>query len=127
MFKALKAIFATPATASKVADAVIKGTDAAWFTKEEQSEWFLRYLESTQPMNLSRRIIAIAISGLWVCSSLLLLSLVMLGAIFESPVIGFAGEAVYEFMNNVVNTPFMLIIGFYFAKGIAGSFAKKAK
>ena len=116
MFKIFKSILNTPTEASKVADAVIKGTDAAWFTKEEQSEWFLRYLESTQPMNLSRRIIAIAATGIWSISAIVLLVLI-LGATDTS-------KAVFDFMSSVVNPVFMLIIGFYFAKNIASSFKR---
>ena len=99
MFKALKAIFNTPAQATKVADAVINGTDAAWFTKEEQSEWFLRYLEATQPQNLSRRIIAIAITAVWVVSAITLLLLTLVGL---API----AEAVLAFMESVVNPVF---------------------
>ena len=117
MFKIFKSILNTPTEASKVADAVIKGTDAAWFTKEEQSEWFLRYLESTQPMNLSRRIIAIAATGIWSISAVVLLSLILLGSTETA-------KAVFDFMNTVINPVFMLIIGFYFAKNIASSFRK---
>ena len=117
MFKIFKSILNTPTEASKVADAVIKGTDAAWFTKEEQSEWFLRYLESTQPMNLSRRIIAIAATGIWSISAIVLLVLILLGATDTS-------KAVFDFMSSVVNPVFMLIIGFYFAKNIASSFKR---
>lgn len=117
MVKALKAIFSTPAQATKVADAVIKGADAAWFTKEEQGQWFLRYLEATQPQNLSRRIIAIAATGVWVFSAMVLLSLILLGADT------LAGE-VFKFLSSVVNPVFMVIVAFYFAKGIAGNFSK---
>ena len=109
MFKALKAIFSTPTQATKVADAVIKGADAAWFTEEEQSEWFLRYLEATQPQNLSRRIIAIAVTGVWVISALVLLLVTLAG-------LATVAEAVLGFMTAVVNPVFYLVVGFYFAK-----------
>jgi hypothetical protein len=117
MIKALKAIFNTPAQATKVADAVIKGADAAWFTKEEQSEWFLRYLEATQPQNLSRRIIAIAITAVWVVSAITLLLLTLVGL---API----AEAVLAFMESVVNPVFYLVVGFYFAKNIAANWKK---
>ena len=117
VFKTIKAILSTPVQAAKVADAVIKGTDAAWFTKEEQSEWFLRYLEATQPQNLSRRIIAVASTGLWIMSSLTLLALILLQATETA-------EQVYKFMTGVVNPVFFLIVGFYFAKNIAANWRK---
>jgi len=125
MFKALKAIFSTPAQATKVADAVIKGADAAWFTAEEQSEWFIRYLEATQPQNLSRRIIAISITAVWVLSALVLLFLTIIAALLESTIVSGAAAAVFKFMDTIINVPFMVVIGFYFAKGIAGNLAKK--
>lgn len=120
MFKTLKAIFSTPAEASKVADAVIKGADAAWFTKEEQSEWFLRYLEATQPQNLSRRFIAIAVTLVWVVSSITLLLLTLTN--FEGTAV-----KVFEFMSVVVNPVFYTVVGFYFAHRIAGGFADAIK
>ena len=117
MWSALKAIFLTPASATKVADAVIKGADAAWFTKEEQSKWFLRYLEATQPQNLSRRIIAIAVTAVWLFSAMILLGLTVLGL---TPI----AEAILAFMTSVVNPVFYLVVGFYFAKNIAATFNK---
>lgn len=117
MWGAIKAIFATPSDARKVADVVVKGVDAAWFTKEEQSEWFLRYLEATQPQNLSRRIIAISVTGVWVLSALTLLLLTLAGL---API----AEAVFAFMNTIVNPVFYVVIGFYFAKRIADNFGK---
>ena len=123
----LKAIFATPGTVGKVADAVTKGTDAAFFTKEEQSEWFLRYLDSTQPMNLARRFVALSITAVWLLSAITLLFVTIAASIAESLVLAKTAEALFGYMDNIVNTPFMVVIGFYFAKGIAGSFAKKEK
>ena len=124
MIKALKAIFNTPAQATKVADAVIKGTDAAWFTKEEQSEWFLRYLEATQPMNLSRRILAVAIAAIWMLSAVVLLGLTVVGALFDINAASLAARAVLSYMESTVNTPFLAVTTLYFAKGIAGGFKK---
>lgn len=111
MFKALKAMFVTPDQAVKVADAVIKGADAAWFTKEEQSEWFLRYLEATQPMNVSRRFIAISLTMIWELTAVVLLVLTLM----ESP----KSEAVIEYMATVVGPPFVIILSFYFGKAVA--------
>jgi hypothetical protein len=120
MFKTLKAIFSTPTDASKVADAVIKGADAAWFTKEEQSAWFLRYLEATQPQNLSRRFIAMAVSMVWVVSALVLLAVTLAG-------IEVVAENVFAFMSTVVNPVFYTVVGFYFAHRIAGGFSDALK
>ena len=117
MFKTLKAIFATPAVATKVAGAVVKGADAAWFTPEEQGEWFIRYLDATQPQNLARRIIAIAASFVWVLSALTLLGLILAQATETA-------AAVQSFMASVVNPVFLLIVGFYFAKNIAANWSK---
>ena len=115
MFKTLKAIFSTPSTVTEVAKAVENGVDKAWWTKQERSEWFLKYLEATQPMNLSRRLIAMAISGVWVLSTTVLLVLTILAGIFESDVIAQTAIFVNDYMQQVVNTPFMITIGFYFA------------
>ena len=116
MFKTLKAIFNTPTEAGKVADAVIKGADAAWFTKEEQSAWFLRYLEATLPMNVSRRIIAVTITAIWAISALTLLGLTLAGAD--------VAQDVSAYMSTAVNAPFSIIVGFYFAKAVAQNWPK---
>ena len=93
--------------------AVISGIDKAWFTNEEKSEYFLKYLSATQPQNLARRLIAMAVVMLWA-----LLILVGLVAHF----VGEAhGEFVFTILADVVAVPFSIIIGFYFAAHLARS------
>ena len=120
MWGTLKAIFTTPTKAGDVANAVIKGADAAWFTKEEQSEWFLRYLEATQPQNLSRRLIAMMVAFVWTLSSFSLLLSIYLGI---TPL----AVALLQFMDTVVNPVFYLIVGFYFGKQVVQAFPRRTK
>ena len=115
MLKTLKAIFSTPSTVTEVAKAVNEGVDKAWWTKQERSEWFLKYLDATQPMNLSRRLIAMTISTVWAISSVVLLILTILAGILESDVVAQTALFVNDYINTVVNTPFMITISFYFA------------
>jgi hypothetical protein len=120
MFKTIRAILATPDTAAKAADAVFKGADASWFTKEEQAEWYLRYLEATQPQNLSRRYISLVITMIWALSTLSLLGAIFIGMPER------AGE-ILNLLSTVVNPVFFVVITFYFAKGIADTVWAKDK
>ena len=59
MKKLLGAIFGS----SKNTETVLQGLDKVFFTNEEKSDFFLKYLAATQPQNLARRLIAIAVDG----------------------------------------------------------------
>lgn len=118
MRKLLAAIFGSSKNTETIVEGAVKGLDALVFTDEEKSEvnaklgdWFLKYLAATQPQNLARRLIAVIVTALW---SLLIL----------------AGVGVYKWdkdysffifdtLRDTVNTPFSIIIGFYFAAHLA--------
>jgi hypothetical protein len=125
MFKALKAIFSTPTDAGSVAGAVASGIDKAFFTDQERGTWTLKYLNATLPMNLSRRIIAMTITGIWALSALTLLLLTVAAGLFESSVFAQTAQGVYQFMRDILNIPFGLTMTLYFGKGIAGDLLKK--
>jgi hypothetical protein len=125
MFKTLKAIFSTPTDAGSVAGAVAKGLDSAFFTDQEKAQWTLKYLNATLPMNLGRRIIALLVTSVWVLSALTLLLLTVLAGIFVSIVFAKTAQAVFEFMRDVLNIPFSLVMALYFGKGIATTLGKK--
>jgi hypothetical protein len=125
MFKAIRAIFATPTEAGSVAGAVASGLDKAFFTQQESKDWTLKYLNATLPMNLSRRIIAMSITFVWVLSALLLLSLTIGAGLTESLAAAKTAQAVFEFMRDVLNIPFSLVMALYFGKGIATTLGKK--
>ncbi len=116
----LKAIFAGPGTVNKVIDAGLKGIDSAYFTDQEKSAWFLKYLESTQPQNLARRVIAFGIVGLWM---LLVLLAVILGLIFGIDD-GSKSMFVFKVVDDLVQIPFLGIMAFYFATHLLRSKGK---
>ncbi len=102
MFKFLKSLLSTP----KIIETGMKGIDAAFFTDEEKSKFMLEYLKATAPMAVARRFIAIAITILW-C-----MGIIVCGALlaFDSSNFGIMSA----FMSDTVNTPFSVIMGFYF-------------
>lgn len=106
-------LFGGSKNAETIVDGAVKGMDKLWFTDEEKNdaqqklnEWYLRYLETTQPQNLARRLIAIIVVGVW--ALLLLFSVAMYK--FDP---GYSSW-IFATMDKLINQPFMIIIGFYF-------------
>lgn len=122
----LKRIFGDDKERDKIVTGAISGIDKIFFTAEERadantkvSEWYLKYLEATQPQNLARRLIAIAVTGLW--CFMLLLSVAIYPFNDEWSRIAFTA------LDEIVNTPFGIIIGFYFLTHAMRSYKKEAK
>lgn len=121
-----KQIFASSENTKTIVDGAVSGVDKLFYTKEEKadnakymSEWFLRYLEASQPQNLARRFIALIIVGLW---AFLVLLAVMVYKIDES-----YSAYILGILKDVVSSPFVWIIGFYFAKHLISSAIGQAK
>ncbi|PHS20252.1 MAG: hypothetical protein COA86_02870 [Kangiella sp.] len=105
-------------TAKKVVDGVINAGDALFYTDEEKAQdhsayrdWYLKYLDATQPQNVSRRMIAIVVVFLW--ALFLVAGVIAQGFGFED----FA-EYIFRTLKENVNTPFSIVVGFYFLKHI---------
>jgi hypothetical protein len=108
-------------TLNKTVDAAVSAGDKLFYTDEEKAEssqlyreWYLKYLQATQPQNIARRMIAIAITALWVY-------LVLLATIAEALSYQDFAAYVFKVLETVVNPPLMIIIGFYFLKHIVSS------
>lgn len=125
MKKILGAIFGSAKNTETIVDGAVAGMDKLFFTKEEKSdanaklgEWYLKYLAATQPQNLARRFIALAVVVLWAV-------LIIAGVAAH-----FVGEAhgafIFNVLADVVAVPFSIIIGFYFAAHLARSWNKSA-
>ena len=91
----------------------IAGIDAAIYTKEEKAraaqqmlEFRLKYMEATNPQNVARRLIALIIVGLWAVLVLLAVATHALSAEYSA--------FVFRVLDEVVNQPASIIIGFYF-------------
>lgn len=100
-------------TADKVVDGVTDGLDAMFFTDEERSrasqkvlDFKLKWIQATSGQNLARRYIAWTVTGLW--SFLVIYSIFL--KIISSPHFQF----VFDILGDVVNPPFMIVLGFYF-------------
>lgn len=124
MKKLFAAIFGTAEHTKTVLDAGVNGIDAIFYTDEEKAEnaarfadWYLRYLETTNPQNLARRFIALVVVLLWGFLILLGVGLWKVDAAYSA--------FVFSTLDNIVNVPFMIIVGFYFAAHVARSWLQE--
>ena len=108
-------LFGNSKAADKAVDGIYDGLDALVFTQEEKAaagqkilDFKIEYAKVTQNQSISRRIISVAVSVMWMGVGIGILSAKALGAD------AFA-EYAFKFMVDVVNTPFALIVSFYFA------------
>lgn len=108
-------------TAEKAVDAAVNSVDALFFTEEEKSAAAMKALElridfakHTSKMSISRRVIVVAVSGVWTLAVVLLLALALFAGL-ESQ----AFKAVKAVMVDVVMQPFSIIVGFYFLAQLA--------
>lgn len=124
-------IFASPKSIEKTIDAAIATGDKLVFTQEEKaehdaklSEWYLRYLEATQPQALARRLLAMSVGGLW---ALLIVTGVVLGimSVEADDIAAQRSMFVFRVLGEIVATPFTVIMGFYFAGHYIREFAGK--
>ena len=113
----LNAIFGSSKNTETIVNGASAGLDKLFFTAEEKADtnakvadWFLRYLEATNPQNLARRFIAFAVVALW-CF------LILLGVVAWQWNTSYA-DFVFATLTDIVAVPFGIIIGFYFAAHI---------
>ena len=126
MRKILAAIFGSSKNTTTIVDGAVKGLDALVFTDEEKAhtraqaaEWFLRYLQATQPQNLARRLIALIIAALWAVLVLLGVAMWKLDELYA--------DFIFEVLRDVVMNPFLMVMGFYFAAHVVRSFVGEKK
>ncbi len=103
--------------AEKVADGVMAGADKLVYTDEEKAEaraqareWFLRYLQATQPQNVARRLIALILVALFA-------GLILLG-VLAWPWAPEWSAYIFQTVRDLLVMPVGVIVGFYFAKQI---------
>ena len=116
-------LFGNSNSASKVVDGVVNGLDALIFTDEEKSiasqkvlDFKIEYAKHTQNQSIARRVIAFIVSGLWGALNLFAVGL----HFFSVP----GSEFVFKVISENINTPFMIIVGFYFAAHVVGKLGK---
>ena len=101
-------------SADKALDAVVNTADALFYTDQEKAiasqkilDFKIKYAAATQAMSISRRVIAITVSAMWAITGLTILVAKALGSVAFT-------KFAMVFMADIVNPPFMIIIGFYF-------------
>ena len=118
--KAFSWIIGGSNAAEKTIETGAKMLDNAFYTDQEKAtnhnkilDWFLEYQKATAPQNISRRIIALMIVGLWcamVATGLLLYKI-------DKDYCDF----IFTQLKDVVMNPFLTIIAFYFLTQVVRS------
>ncbi len=107
---------------NKAVDGAVSLLDNAFYTDQEKSaaglkvlEFKMKFAETTQHMSISRRWIVCAVTAMWTLTVFVMLGMgVLLGKDATSV------KFLFEAFRDVVNPPFMVIVGFYFLSQVAG-------
>lgn len=112
-------------TAESVIDGVKKAGDMLVFTDEERSinnmkgmELFIEYNKATLPQNVTRRHIAVTVVLLWTFFVLMAFIFKLIGLFGGWDSFIQAATFTFKMINENINTPFAIIMGFYFLKRI---------
>lgn len=116
-------LFGNSSAAEKVVDGVSNGLDMLMFTDEEKAiasqkvlDFKIEYAKHTQNQSIARRVIAFSITGLWALLNLFAVALYFI----SEP----ASKFIFEVLKENINTPFMIVVGFYFAAHVVGKLGK---
>ena len=132
-------LFGSDKATEKLIDNVSNGIDKLWYTDEEKAEdrasarregqtVMMAWMKNTQGQNLSRRLIALCITFVWLL--MFLISAVLnVVAIWQSPEAAeliMASSGVIKESAQDLTSAVMLILSFYFAAPYMGSIAEGA-
>lgn len=131
-------LFGSSEATKEAVTAVKDGLDALWYTDEEKAadqradvsearRVLLEWVKNSQGQNLSRRLLAISITGVWLFMKVIgaVLSVVGVWADSVSTNLDQSSEILNEFSSDM--TPaVMLILTFYFAAPHMGRIAEAA-
>ncbi|MCX2780413.1 hypothetical protein [Microbulbifer thermotolerans] len=117
----------TPEVISKGVDAAIKTGDALVFTEEERAEynqrvrdWLLKWQQATSGQNLARRLIAIAVTTVWLVESIVGLVLTVVAAFHpENSALSKSAAACWAAAQQM-SLPAGVVLTFYFAPNKIG-------
>lgn len=119
-----KQLFSAPEIIEKTVDGVFRGADKAWHTAEEKDDARQKYTKvyeklwlAAVPSAISRRVIALAVTLAWLA---IVVTLLVQGALCGAEACP-AAEFSFRVMDDIVNAPFMIIVGFYFLKQVTDS------
>ena len=114
-------LFGNSSAADKAVDAGVDTGDALFYTEEEKAiasqkilDFKIEYARHTQNQSVSRRIITVAVSAMWIMVGICTLAAQFLG------LSEFSDYAV-KFFTDVVMQPFSIVVAFYFLAHITKS------
>ncbi len=111
----------------KAIEKVSSGIDKVFFTKEEKSEQWVETLKAYEPFKLAQRLIALLVTSVYLFVWLVCSVMMALGTWQEA--VTEQSQLLAEWNNETLGIPFIIIISFYFAGGVAegviGKFKRK--
>ena len=114
-------LFSSPKSIEKAVDGVYNGIDKAFYTDEEKAEYrakaqgiYQKMWLAAVPSAVNRRIVAAAITAMWMLCIMIALAANAWGASEYA-------DYALTMLQDVVNPPFMIVVGFYFLKAVATS------
>jgi hypothetical protein len=113
MWNPISALFGSPKTVGKLVDGALSGLDKLKFTPEERADAerallpvITDWMKGTQAQDVARRMLALIVATPWGVNALVMVGFATTGKSIEPLV---------AVMNGSINTPFMLVMAFYFA------------
>lgn len=129
-------LFGTDEAISKTIDVVSEGLDKLVYTSEEKADaaarertearsMLVKWMEATQGQNLARRLISLAITGVWLSQYVIATTASSVAIFWDTQSINLNKLAAVQIGTaEQMNGPVMLILAFYFAAPHMGDFAQ---
>lgn len=129
-------LFGTDEAISKTIDVVSEGLDKLVYTSEEKADaaarertearsMLVKWMEATQGQNLARRLISLAITGVWLSQYVIATTASSVAIFWDTQSISLNKLAAVQIGTaEQMNGPVMLILAFYFAAPHMGDFAQ---
>ena len=137
MFKFFGRLFGSEKALDAVVGGAVRGLDALIYTSEEKAQDAARattearqmvvaWMAATQGQNLSRRLIALSITGVWL-SQIVASQLLNVASVWASPIVSnklIQSAKIMMAGSVAMGSAVMLILAFYFAAPHMGDIAK---
>ena len=120
-------IWSTLLGADNVINKAADGIDAAFFTDEEKAKHFLETLKHYEPFKIAQRLMALCVGVPYVLMYIVAALFLVFGVATETDSAINASKTLAEMNNETLGMPFALIVGFYFAGGMANGIVDKFK
>ncbi len=106
-------------------DAIKKLGGLDEMTGKEKSDYLLAYLAATKHQSESRRFIALLVCGVWVLLLMVWVIASGVGTIGEFSNVMLYAADIKLVLLDLVNTPFTVVLSFYFVMNVAQKFGGK--